>query len=74
MVASLDLLIRAVLIHHPVKDGLVDGKEALQPKPLLDHSLIMLASPGRITFRVSGVCLFNGSQQPPCDCLDLVSG
>ena len=53
MVASLDLLIRAVLIHYPVKDALVDSKTAPQPKPLLDHSLITLSSPGQIAFRIT---------------------
>ena len=42
-----------MLIHHPVKDGLLDGKAALQPKPLLGHSLIVLSSPGQIAFRIT---------------------
>src|SRR5260370_17453209 len=69
---GLHLLRRAVLLHHPVKDGLLNGKAALLPKSLLGYSLVMLSPPSRIAFRVGGVCLFNGGEQPSCSPLALV--
>jgi hypothetical protein len=70
----LHLLIRAVIIHHLVKDGLLDGQATLLPKPLLGYSLVMLALPDWITFLVDSVCLVYGGEQPSCDRLHLARG
>jgi hypothetical protein len=63
-----------MLIHHTFKDGLLSSKIALVLTPLLGYLLVIVSPPSRVTFRVGGVRLVNGGEQPPCDRLYLIGG
>lgn len=71
---GLGLLMRAVLFHHSVEDGLVGGEAALLPEPFFGYSIVVRSPPGRVPFGVGGVGLVNGSEQSSCDRFDLVGG
>jgi len=63
-----------VLVQYPVKNRLTVGRAPLLPLPLLRHLSVMISLPGRIPFRVDGICLIQCGEQPSRHRFQLILG